>query len=273
MKNWLTLAAIGLGTLTAVVVAQSNIGSNTPSRLKAAGELVFCTEVGYPPFEFFPEGSNKPSGFDIDLGNELALRLGVQPRWENVGFDGIIASLQSKKCDAIIAGLGATDKRREQVDFVMYLQNNRALVVRKGNPKKVSSFDALCGLTIGAQIGSANYDDMLKRAETCKANGKAEMSVKSFKDNAALKLSLLTNQIDAYNTAAANAAIDIKASKGMLEIGTISDSVNMIGIATRKDDRDLTAALEARVKQMHGDGTMNLLLRKWGLQSFRLKGM
>jgi Bacterial extracellular solute-binding proteins, family 3 len=169
MKNWLTLAAIGLGALTAVVVAQSSTGSSTPSRIKTAGELVFCTEVGYPPFEFFPEGSNKPSGFDIDLGNELALRLGVRPRWENVGFDGIIASLQSKKCDAIIAGLGATDKRREQVDFVLYLQNNRALVVRKGNPKKVSSFDALCGLTIGAQIGSANYDDMLKRAETCKA--------------------------------------------------------------------------------------------------------
>jgi polar amino acid transport system substrate-binding protein len=270
MKNrWMVFVALGTGcALIATALAQSIV---TPTRIKKAGELVFCTEVGYPPFQFFPEGSKEPTGFDIELGNELAKRLGVKSRWENVGFDGIIASLLAKKCDGIMAGLGATTKRREQVNFVLYLQNNRALVVRKGNPKKVTGYDAVCGLVVGAQIGSANYDDMLRLVDKCKADGKPALSVRSFKDNAALKLSLLTNQIDAYNTAAANAAVDVKENPEQIEIGAISEAVNMIGIALRKDDVALKVALERALKQISQDGTMDKLLKAWALTPFRLK--
>jgi len=193
----LALAGLGLSLFSVAASAQSL----TLEQLRKAGELGFCTEVGYPPFEFFPEGSKDPEGFDIDLARELARRLGVKARFDNTGFDGIIAALLAKKCDVVISALSQTPARQEQVNFVLYLQNNRALVVRKGNPRQVSRFDALCGLTVGAQIGSANYDDVNKLSDKCKSEGKPTLSVRSFKDASALKLALLTNQIDAYNTA------------------------------------------------------------------------
>lgn len=264
---------VALGLLAgSVALAQSASPSLAPPGVKKAGELVFCTEVGYPPFEFFPENSRAPQGFDIDLGTELARRLGVKVRFENTGFDGIVAALLGRKCDGVLSALSQTPAREEQIDFVLYLQNNRALMVRKGNPAKVTGFNSLCGLTLGAQVGSANYDDLAKLADKCKADGKAALTLKSFKDGAALKLALLTNQIDAYNTAAADAAVAVRDTPEQLEVGAVSDAVNLIGIGVRPNDAALKVALTRLVRQIHQDGTMDKLLRKWNLTPFRLKG-
>ncbi|QLG12653.1 ABC transporter substrate-binding protein (plasmid) [Deinococcus sp. D7000] len=264
-------ACLSLLTFSCLSAALAQSTPATPPALKAKGEIVFCTEVGYPPFEFFPVNSRTPQGFDIDLATELARRLGVKVSFENTGFDGIVAALMGRKCDAVISAMSQTPERQAQVDFVLYLQNNRALMVRKGNPAKITSFDDLCGKTVGAQVGSANYDDLVKSAEGCRAGGKPEMKVKSFKDAAALKLALITNQIDAYNTAAADAAVAQRETPDRLEIGAVSDAVNMIGMALRKNDAPLRVALTREVKAMHKDGAMDRLLKKWALTPFRLK--
>ncbi|MBJ7472586.1 MAG: transporter substrate-binding domain-containing protein, partial [Solirubrobacteraceae bacterium] len=71
-----------------------------PASIKSAGTISFCSDIAYPPMEFY-EGSD-PQGADIDIAEELASRMGVEAEFTNTGFDGIIAALQAKKCDAII---------------------------------------------------------------------------------------------------------------------------------------------------------------------------
>jgi polar amino acid transport system substrate-binding protein len=261
--------AVVMGTL--MLASAQTQGVQTPSRLLKTGEVVYCTEVGFPPLEFFPENSKEPAGFDIDLGNELAKRLGVKARWENTGFDGIIAALQSRKCDAIISGLSRTTQREAQVRFVTYLQNNRAIVVQKGNPAKISSFNDLCGKAVGAQVGSANYEDMVKLVDKCKADAKPAMTLRSFPNDAALRLALLSNQIDAYNQSAMPAAWAVKQSSARLEIAAVSEQTNYIGIAFRRDDVALHSAVQKLVKTMYQDGSMNRLLQEWELTPFRLR--
>jgi ABC-type amino acid transport substrate-binding protein len=60
--------------------------------------------------------------------------MGVEAQFKNVGFDGIIAALLAKKCDAIISGMTDTAERRKQVDFTDYLIVGMSLMVKKGNP-------------------------------------------------------------------------------------------------------------------------------------------
>ena len=91
----------------------------------------------------FLEGS-EAVGADIDIGNEVAKRTRTA-EFTNVGFDGIIAALQSDLCDAIISGMNNTPERAKEIDFVNYLFVGQSLVVRAGNPQGITSLETLCG--------------------------------------------------------------------------------------------------------------------------------
>ena len=97
------LLALGLASLAVLSVAATSAAA--PART-SAGTLTFCTDATYPPEEFY-QGS-KIVGSDIDIATEVAKRLGMTAKFQNTGFDGIIASLLAKKCDAIISGMNDT---------------------------------------------------------------------------------------------------------------------------------------------------------------------
>src|SRR2546430_7890609 len=86
----------------------------------AAKTLLYCSDISYPPEEFVQGGKNL--GSDIDIGAEVAKRLGMSVKFQNTGFDGIVAALLSNKCDAIISGMNDTADRRKSIAFVDYLE-------------------------------------------------------------------------------------------------------------------------------------------------------
>ena len=57
-------------------------------KLAQKGHLLVCSDIPYPPQEFFDEQGN-PAGVDIDLGNEIGLRLGLKVQFVNSVFDTI----------------------------------------------------------------------------------------------------------------------------------------------------------------------------------------
>src|SRR5947207_523222 len=79
-------------TTTATAPAGGGSAIQAPASVKSAGSLVFCSDISYPPEEFY-KGS-KPVGSDIDIGAEIAKRMGVKAQFDNTGFDGIIPALQ-----------------------------------------------------------------------------------------------------------------------------------------------------------------------------------
>src|SRR5919198_2264807 len=68
-----------------------------PTAIAKAGRIVYCSDITYPPEEFY-RGS-KAVGSDIDIGTAVARAMGVKARFDNTGFDGIIAALLAKRCD------------------------------------------------------------------------------------------------------------------------------------------------------------------------------
>src|SRR5213082_3380014 len=111
-------AAIGaLATAGAAAAAHRSV--TPPPNIKSAGKIVFCSDITYPPEEYFKGGN--AVGSDIDIGAAVAKSMGVQTQFKNTTFDSIIAALLAKKCDAIISGMNDTAERRKQVDFVDYL--------------------------------------------------------------------------------------------------------------------------------------------------------
>ncbi|MCW2950537.1 MAG: atrA protein, partial [Thermoleophilia bacterium] len=127
---------------------------HAPASVAKAGTLVICSDINYPPQEFMKRG--KPVGADIEIGSALAKRLGVEPRFRNTPFDGIIDDLNASKCDAIISAMTDNAERRAEVAFVDYLRTGQSLLVQTANEDGIKGLDDLAGHTVAVQKGTTN---------------------------------------------------------------------------------------------------------------------
>ena len=162
------LLPVAVAGLVALGVAASAVAA--PAR-HAADTLTFCTDATYPPEEFYQ--GTKLVGSDIDIGTEIAKRIGLKSKFQNTGFDGIIAALLAKKCDAIISGMNDTAERRKQVAFVDYLSVGQSLMVKKGNPKKISTLTSLSGKSVSVEVGTTNKQFLDRREQAAGQEGQA----------------------------------------------------------------------------------------------------
>ncbi len=138
-------------------VAPTAVAKIPDDKLVQKGRLLICSDIPYPPQEFFDEQGN-PVGVDIDLGTEIANRLGLKFQFVNSVFDTIIAAVNGGKCDIIMSAMNITDTRKKQVSMIPYFQAGQALVVVKGNPKNINGPMDLCGQPVAAESGTTNAD-------------------------------------------------------------------------------------------------------------------
>ena len=87
----------------------------TLEKIKSSGTITIGTSAAYAPFEFIADG--KLVGYDIDLANEIAKRMGVKIAWQEIDCQGIVAARKSKRVDALFTGLTKTKEREEQIGF------------------------------------------------------------------------------------------------------------------------------------------------------------
>ena len=91
-------------------------------------------ELAYPPFEMTDQQGH-PSGVSVDLANALGKFLGREVEIENIPFDGLIPSLQTRKIDLIISSMTATPERARAIAFSdPYLTTGLCLLVGKNSP-------------------------------------------------------------------------------------------------------------------------------------------
>lgn len=265
-RKWLSIRVLLIvGAVAASWAAPAMVA---PAANAQEEKLVFCSDLAFPPMEFL-EGS-EPVGADIDIGREVAERLGREAEFTNIGFDGIIAALQSDLCDAIISGMNNTPERAEQVDFVNYLFVGQSLVVQAGNPDGIMSLETLCGHAAGSQVGTTNLDTLNAANEACIAAGKEGIDVTGFPADTDGILALKADRIDAYETDSPVAAYYIAQDPESFEFGGPAIDALPVGIALRKDNTELRDQIQAAIDEMYADGTMIEILEKWQLQDFAL---
>jgi len=94
------------------------------------GTLVMATNAEFPPYEFMD--GNDIVGLDVDIAQAICDILGMELVIENMAFDSILAAIESGKADVGIAGMTATDERRQSVDFsISYTTATQVIIVRK----------------------------------------------------------------------------------------------------------------------------------------------
>ena len=256
-------------TTTATTASSGGSAIQAPASVKSAGMLVFCSDISYPPEEFY-KGST-PVGSDIDIGAEIAKRMGVKAQFDNTGFDGIIPALQGKKCDAIISGMNDTPERRKAVSFVDYIKVGQGFMVLKGNPAHITSPASLAGKSASVEVGTTNKDYLDQQSKKLKAQGKKAIDVVTFPKDTDAANALKTGKVDAYFGDAPVVAYYIKQDPASFTFGGSPINPIAVGIAIRTSDTELQTAVKSAVDAMYSDGTMAKILGKWQLSSSAMK--
>ncbi|MDP9410419.1 MAG: basic amino acid ABC transporter substrate-binding protein [Actinomycetota bacterium] len=217
-------------------------------------EITVASNIAYPPFEFSPR--HGPEGFDIDLMNEIADRVGFEVEYENVPFDELLRGLNTELYDVAISAMTITSAREQQVDFSdPYFNADQCLLV--ASYSDVESVDDLAEATVGVQLGTAGQIEVqaLINAERV---GRG-VTFRTIEDAfAALQAGQVEGVI--YDLAAAQAAVE--ESDGRLRIVETVPTGDQYGIAFPQDSALVEPVNEA-LAEIKADGTYEEIYERW----------
>jgi len=242
------------GTTTA---ATSSSTTEAAALTQTPGVLLVGSDVPYPPFEDFDEAGNV-IGFDADLINEIADRLGLTVEWVDTDFDTIFTQLATGRFDVVASATTITAEREQQVDFAdTYYNSQQALTVNTGlNPGIHSVDDLAAGDTVGVQTGTTGAD---WATENLAPNG---IEIREFVAVA-----------DAYNAVEAGqvvgvvsdepSAVEEVANRAGIAIVQAIDTDEHYGFAVDPARPQLLAEINRVLGEMIDDGTYQAIYDAW----------
>jgi polar amino acid transport system substrate-binding protein len=232
--------------------------------LVSAGQITWGLSATFPPFESVEDG--KPVGFDIDLADALSKKLSLTPNVMTLEFKGLIPALLGKRIDAIISGMYLNAERQEVADFVPYILVGNQIVVRRGNPLKLSEPISLCGHRVAAPVGTAFEIAANKVNTACLAASKPALTLLALPGTTTCALALTQDRADAIIVSTPTAAALIRATPDAYDdAGAPYDNDTKVGIAIGKDNPTLKAAMQKAMQELVADHTYATLLAKWNL--------
>lgn len=217
------------------------------------GEIRMAMSGQYPPFNFVDD-TNTLTGFDVEIGNEIAKRNGIKGVPVSTAWDGIIAGLLAKKYELICGSMAITDERLKSIDFSdPYYRSGAQVFVKKGS--SIASVKDLAGKKVGVTLGTT-YEKWVRE-------NIAGADIRTYKGVPDMILEISTGRIDGFISDKIVGAIAIK-EKGV-PIALAGDLLyeEKMGIALRQNNPELKAAINTALADMKKDGTYNAISVKW----------
>lgn len=227
---------------------------NSLEEVQKMGKLTIGLDDSYPPMEF-RDSKNDLVGFDVDLGNEIGKKLGVQTEYITTDFNGILLALTSSKFNIILSGMSITDKRKESIDFSdTYVIGGQVVSIKQGNTS-IKNFEDLKGKVVACQLGSTG-DSTASSMEGLKEVKKYDKITEAFQE-------LSSERVDAVIMDAQVGGYYISKKPG--EYGVLKGMISEepMGIGFKKGDKELRAAIQNALDELKSDGTLSKLSEKW----------
>ncbi len=140
-----------------------------PTNLVRPGTVTFLSDTTYPPQESIDPSTQQAVGFDIEIAQAVAAKMGLTATIQKTDTPQLMGALLAKKGDAIISALLITPDLQRQAALVAYFRAGQAILVRKGNTSAITGLSDLCGKKVSVQVQSPeeNTIDELN-GTTCK---------------------------------------------------------------------------------------------------------
>ncbi len=144
-----TLLALIL-TLSVAAIAEEG---DLLARIQAKGEIVVATEGAWAPWTYHDENDNLV-GFDVEVAQKIAEKLGVKATFVECAWDSIFAGIDSERYDIAANGIEVTEDRAAKYDFTTPYGYIRTALIVKGNNEEIVTFEDLAGKKTANSIAS-----------------------------------------------------------------------------------------------------------------------
>lgn len=257
----LCIAALTAG-MAALSGCGKNAGNGTDSqekdllgRIQEKGEIVVAMEGTWAPWTYHDE-NDKLVGFDTEVAEKIAEKLGVKAVFVEGEWDGLLAGLEVGRYDIMVNGVEVTDERSEKYDFTEpYAYIRTALVVNEDNTD-INSFEDLAGKTTANSINSTymylaeDYGatvlgvDTLDQTMDMVLSGRADAT--------------LNAEVSVYDYFSVH-------SDAKLKVVALTDDASLVSIPIRKgeDSDSLREAVNGAVKELRESGELAEISEKY----------
>ncbi len=242
-----------LGLALAVTAAGAH-AADLLDDVKQRGALRVGVEGTYPPFNF-KDDHGQLAGFDVEIAQALAGKLGVKAEFTTSEWSGILAGLQAGKYDVIVNQVAATDARRQTFDFSdPYVMSSPQLIVRANETRPMATPADLKGKTVGVGQGS-NYADLARKIDG--------VNVKVYPGSTEYLQDLAAGRLDAALNDSLLIPYLAQKTKLPVKAGAPLGSVETNAIPFRKGNPRFKAALDKALADLKADGSYARISTKW----------
>jgi polar amino acid transport system substrate-binding protein len=248
-------AALLLIGAISVVIAGCGSGSDSSDSTSAGGGggevLTVGSDIPYPPFEQGKSGSY--TGFDIELMEAIAEKIGRTAEFQDTSFETIFRDVAQGKFEAVISAATITEEREKEVAFSdPYYLSEQAILVAEGSD--VGGIEDLEGKTVGAQQGTTGLELGKEKANA------GELRPYPEGPDAINALKAGTVEAVIIDQPVAQNAVE---EEGGVEISEDVPTEETYGIALAKDNTELLEEINTALAEVISDGTYKTIYENW----------
>lgn len=202
-------------------------------------------------------------GYDIDLARAVFKRYHIKVDFQTIDWSMNATELRNRTIDLIWNGYTITPARKRAVRFSQpYLQNKQVLVTMKKN--HLNQFSAMRGKTLGVQTGSSGYASLEAQPQLLKQYIKKQTPVLYSTFNDAF-IDLNANRIQGLliDRVYADYYIQHQSDPQAYRVVSGDFAPENFAVGMRKSDRVLQQKIDAALKALYQNGTMQRLSQKW----------
>lgn len=269
-KKILSLAVAAIMSFSLLAGCGSNAGTNNTNTAKEDNSLKKVQEQGHFTLgldaDFAPMGFTEENGqivgFDIDLANAVADKMGVKVEVKPIDWDSKAMELSTGKIDVIWNGFSITDERRKEVLFSNpYLSTKQSIIVKAGSDIKTKA--DLAGKKVVLQDGSTSEDAL--KADKATYDSIGDANIARFKENSQVLMEVDAGRADA-------AVIDEIFVRYYLQKEGMTDKFVVLedgfdaedyGVGGRIGDHALMEAINKALDACKAEGKTSEISKKW----------
>jgi polar amino acid transport system substrate-binding protein len=238
-----------------------------PASIAKSGVIQVGVDATYAPNEY-KDSSGAAVGWDIDLFNAVAKKLGVKAVYNIADFDTIIPKIVNGQLDVGVSSFTDTAAREKQVNFVDYYS---AGILWASPAGKTVDPNNACGLKVAVETGTVEQeDDVPGKSTACVKAGKKPIQILKYATQTAATNAVVLGQADAMSADSPITAYAVAQSGGKLQAAGTSFEVAPYGIAVGKNSK-LDVAIQKTLQELVNDGGYSAVLEKWGVSSGGVK--
>lgn len=219
--------------------------------------LIIGTNANYKPFSYIGM-SFEPIGFEIDLIDEIAKKIGFEYKIKDMNFDKIIPSLQDESIDMGLSSISITDERKGLVDFSVPYFQTKTVYLKKASNGKIKDKESLIGKKVSAQKETV-FEKIASSIEGAQ--------IESFNTPDVGIMNLKQSKVDAIILDLIVANDYLGKNKDLVKFFEEGDGTEGFGIAFAKGKNEaLIVKINEALEELKSDGTYDNLLTKYHLK-------